>query len=134
MNNESLIEKLQSIMPKADAPELSEIAYRQAVIDCIDIIKKYSSACQDTLAGASDSSGGERYPNEHPCSGEFESPAAANSSEISLKSELVKIVRGAIYNTWYRQGIADVDMVASIAVGSLGPYLRTTEPVFKPHG
>jgi hypothetical protein len=38
---DSLIEKLEALRPNADAPELSERAYRQAIDDCIGVVRQH---------------------------------------------------------------------------------------------
>jgi len=49
--NRSLIEKLKALRPNADAPELSERAYRQAIDDCISVIRRQN---QSEISGVDD--------------------------------------------------------------------------------
>lgn len=49
MSNDSLIGKLKALRPNADAPELSELAYRHAVDDCISIIRQHSASEGDVV-------------------------------------------------------------------------------------
>lgn len=51
-------------------------------------------------------------------------PKPVLSAVTIKKSELIKIVRDAIYNTWHERGISDVDIVATIAVGAINTYLE----------
>ncbi len=124
---QSLIEKLEALRMTPNnlgyAGQLTEFHYgiNNGLDKAIALIEKYSSACPDMLAGASDSSGGDAYPNGHPCFGEFESPAAANASEISALSKL----NGHYFQASDKYG----DEYEVIEREQVERILRETEPV-----